>query len=174
MSERRRKRLPREKRGNVHGRSKSEQRAAYRLLHAKRSGHPFTYDPKVHPKAVVDYFQARLDEVRDAERVLTERGDVRYVTRPVRPPTWGGFAAHVGVSRECLRAWRDKHEEFGEACDRALAIQEQVIVELAMIGGVNPHFAVMMMKNVHGWRDRQEVDQRSKVTLKFDSQDEEA
>lgn len=132
------------------------------------------YDDDVHPKGIVEFFTTRYEQVGDAERWITERGDLKYVTRPVRAPTLAGYAASVGVSRECLWAWRQKHPKFAEAVELCKALQEAFLVEQGTMGALNPQVTIMALKNLQEWRDKVDVDANAQVTLHFDSDDEEA
>jgi hypothetical protein len=154
--------------------SPKERYAAEKLLYGRRRDGPRPfYDPDVHPKAIVQYFKERFDQIRDATEYATEHR-LEYVANPARPPTLSGFAASIGVGRETLWSWALKHEEFGEAVDLCKAMQEAMIIELTAIGAYNPSFAALMMKNMHKWADKVEADVKSSVTLNFDEQDADA
>lgn len=139
----------------------------------KRTGRRPKYDPTVHPAGIVDYFRQRYDAIIDPERFESEHR-LEYVQAKVRPPSLAGYAASIGVSRECVWSWRKKHPEFDEAVGQCLAMQESVIIELAATGAYNPSFAALMMKNLHAWHDKIENTHRGEVTLNFDDQDAEA
>lgn len=84
---------------------------------------------------------------------------------PLTPPTFSGYAVHLGVCRDTLMDWRERHPEFNKAYKAAKVIQERHIVENSMEGVAPTAFAIFMMKNNHGWTDKieQKVDQT--VTL---------
>jgi hypothetical protein len=92
----------------------------------------------------------------------------------VRPPTFSGFAAKIGVRPETLWIWAKEHTEFGEAAARAKAMQEDALIALGAAGAFDSRFVALIMKNLHGWQDRVEQTNRGAVTLVFDAQDKEA
>lgn len=131
------------------------------------------YDEKL-PGEMVDWFRERLERVQDAEWSEPEGGGGRYVPRPLRPPTFAGFAAHLGTSRERLAEWEEKHAEFKAAAQACRAVQEAFMVECGAQGGLNPQVANMILKNLVGWKDKADVELGGKLVLKFDAQDSQA
>lgn len=131
------------------------------------------YDPDFHPEDIKLYFKERYDALTDPERFETEHR-LDYVMAKVRPPSLAGYAAQVGVTRECLWSWTKKYEAFEEAVGVCKAMQEAAIIELTACGAYNPSFAALMMKNLHEWQDKVENTHRGGVTLNFDEQDEDA
>ncbi len=132
------------------------------------------YDDDFHPDDIVKYFQDQYDRITNPQENTTERGDLKYVTEPVRAPTLAGYAVKIGVSRECLWAWRQKHPRFAEAAQRAKAIQEAFLVELGTLGALNPQVTIMTLKNLQEWTDKVDVGAQGIITLKFDDQDTDA
>lgn len=120
---------------------------------------------------MVAFFQKPLDALKEAERIKTKHGDVKHVQTPVHPPTFAGYAAQIGVARETLWAWAEKHEDFEDATKRAKAIQEEVFLVMGALGAYNPNVVIFMLKNLHGWTDKSEQVHKGAVNLKFDAQD---
>jgi len=145
---------------------------ADRILYGRgRRGPRPKYDREVHPASIVAYFQGSLDAIQEVERVVTERGDVKHVQTPVKPPTISGWAAEAGVCRETVWAWGEKYEEFEDAIKRAKGIQEQVFLTMGALGAYNPNVVIFMLKNLQGWLDKVEQTHRGAVNLRFDAQD---
>ncbi len=166
-----------QKRHRDEARRKIERRRTLEILGLEPDSalsHSSLYDPSFHPQDIVAYFQETLSEVEKIERVVNRLGDVKYVQAPVSPPTFAGYAAKIGVSTECLWSWGLKYQEFEIARDRARAIQQDVIVRMAALGAWVPSVSIFMLKNLHGWTDRAEVEHKATVSLTFDSQDEDA
>jgi len=109
-------------------------------------GRPSLYDPK-YCQEMIDYFNLPI-----AKRIgqKTEASELPQIT---------GFAQKLGVSRQTLLDWTKAHPEFLDTYNHCLALQEQMIVGNAMLNRYNPYFAQFMLKNCHGWRDKQEVEQ---------------
>lgn len=88
----------------------------------------------------------------------------RYKTeKPLSPPTIGGFAIKIGVSREVLYDWKDLYPEFKKAMEILMTVQEEHIVDINMRGIGNTTFSIFMLKNNHGWTDRTETTIKNKT-----------
>jgi len=83
--------------------------------------------------------------------------------------TFTAFASQIGVCRRALYKWLDKHPEFVHAKNIGSAKSEDYMLELAhsqMIDGkLNNTAWIFMMKNMHGWRDKQEQVIEQTVTV---------
>lgn len=134
---------------------------------------PTRFKPNYHPQAMIDYFQAALDALEEPERFETDK-KLAYVTKPVRPPTFSGFAAKVGIHTGRLNDWFRNHKAMDEARGVCKAIQEAVVVEQALLGAYQTGFAALVMKNLHGWQEKIEASHKGGVVLSFDAQDEDA
>jgi len=130
------------------------------------------YDPEVHPAGLVEYFETAYGRIKEAIRVTTDKGDLKFVSRPLRVPSMAGYGAKVGVSRITLQGWRDRYPEFGEAYERAKTIQEAFVLELSAMGGLNPLISALTLKNYQGWKEKADIEVGGAITLRFDGQDE--
>lgn len=168
---------PRRRKKNVKPiseRSLQEQYKMRRLLHDDPHPPNKVYDPDFHPEAIVEYFRARFDQIEDAVKVTTDKGQVSFVAKPVRPPTMAGFAAEIGVRRETLWAWSKQYEQFDEALGLCKAMQEALLVELGTLGALNPAVTNFTLKNLQEWTDKVEETHKGNVALQFDAQDADA
>lgn len=147
---------------------------AQNLLFGEAQDLQALYDPQSHPRHLVEHFRSVLEELGETERIENERGDVKYVRRPIDPPTLAGFAARNDVSVSTLRDWAQRFPEFAHAMEIAHAIQEQIIVSLGATTGYDSKFAQLMCKNYFGWQDRVENTHRVGVILRFDDEDSRA
>lgn len=163
-----------EKRLSAAGRTRKEKFEAENLLYGGPAPTNKKYDEDYHPEALVEFFRDRYKKVVDAERNLNDRGDLKYVPKPVRIPTFSAFAAEIDVARETIWAWAKKHSEFQDAVDRAKAIQEACLVELGTIGALNAQVTIFSLKNLQGWSEKADIDLHGRVELTFDAQDAEA
>lgn len=132
------------------------------------------YNPYFHPQDILQYFKERLESLPEIERIKTERGDVKYIQKPVRLPTLSGYAVQLGVTRETLWSWSQEHTDFGEAYGQAKACQEELLIQAGAVGGYDKSLAIFILKNLQGWQDRVEQTHRGGVTLQFDAEDENA
>ncbi len=134
-------------------------------------GRPSDYRPDFHCAHIAAYFRPAFDALEEPERVESRRGGVRYVQRPVTFPTLAGYAAKIGVSQEALWEWTRQHEEFDEAVGVGQAIQEHVLVNMALLRGYVPSVAIFLLKSLLGWKDEGEQVPERAVVLRFDAQD---
>ena len=142
-----------------------------RILHDNPTTPRVKYDPDVHPEGIIAFFRGRLDQVEDPERYVTEKGQVGYVVKPVRPPTISAYAAKTGLALSTITDWERKHEDFHYAVDMCRAIQEAVFVEGGTTGALNPSATNFALKNLQRWTDKMEQTYQGTVALQFDAQD---
>lgn len=110
------------------------------------AGRPTDYDPK-YCQMIIEYFEKPL-----AQRVnnKVEANDLPQLT---------AFARSIGVSRGTLFNWKNQFPEFLDAYNTATQLQEEMLVGNSLQNRYNPYFAQFMLKNCHGWKDKQEVEQ---------------
>lgn len=70
------------------------------------------------------------------------------------------FAVMKGFSAQRLSEFSKKNEKFKEAMERAKDIQESKLIKLGMQKGANQAFIIFILKNVSGYRDRTEIEQK--------------
>jgi hypothetical protein len=122
------------------------------------AGRPTNYEPRF-CQEIIDFFNQPLTQKTEDGKVVG-----------CELPQLVNFAQKIGVDYSTLTRWRDKHEEFRNAYIQVLKIQEALLVGNAIQNRYNPYFAQFMLKNCHGWKDRQEVDQTNKnIEIKIDS-----
>lgn len=68
------------------------------------------------------------------------------------------FAHRYGITWQAMCEHADKSPLFSDALKRAKEMQEAKLVHLGLRKTVNTSMAIFALKNVAGWRDRQEVD----------------
>jgi hypothetical protein len=81
-------------------------------------------------------------------------------------PTFGRFAASIGVSSDILRKWAKAKKpdgspvkpEFFRSYARARDLQESLLIEGGISGVYNYRFAAFTAKNILGWRDQPKQD----------------
>jgi len=136
------------------------------------AGHNRIYDPTFHPEDMVSFFRGRYDKILDSIKNVDDKGSLKFVPVPVRPPTFAGYAVKAGVSKDTIFAWSKKHPEFGEAAEHCKAIQEAFFVELGTLGGLNAQMTMFSLKNLQGWAEKTELGLSGHVELNFDDQDQ--
>ena len=69
-------------------------------------------------------------------------------------PTFEAFAIKIGVTVRTLENWRDSYKLFGEAYERAQAIQKNMLIVNGLGGRYNSSFAKFIAVNHHGMSDK--------------------
>lgn len=72
------------------------------------------------------------------------------------PKTKVGLAVHLGISMQTLNEW-EKDKDFGEIVANAKQRCEMDIVNHSLIGTYTPSVSMFLLKNQHGYVDKQEV-----------------
>lgn len=129
---------------------------------------------------LVEYFM-RFLEMRDdpqlddsAERhgMLTIEIGNDGKAQKKSPPSSGypslvKFAIKIGVTPQTLNNWKDKHEEFAEACEFADAIQDEILNERALVGDVDGRVAMKIRELKITARRNAEADAATGFASKF-------
>lgn len=68
-------------------------------------------------------------------------------------PTFEKFSADIGVCREVLKEWREKHEAFFNAYKKCKELQKNILVQNGLQGHYQPAFAIFTAKNMTDMRD---------------------
>ncbi|EAH4810213.1 terminase small subunit [Campylobacter coli] len=72
------------------------------------------------------------------------------------PKTKVGLAVHLGISMQTLNEW-EKDKDFGEIVANAKQRCEMDIVNHSLIGTCTSSVSMFLLKNQHGYVDKQEV-----------------
>ncbi|EAH8133137.1 hypothetical protein MJ480_001568 [Campylobacter coli] len=72
------------------------------------------------------------------------------------PKTKVGLAVYLGISMQTLGEW-EKDKDFGEIVANAKQRCEMDILNHSLIGTYTPSVSMFLLKNQHGYVDKQEV-----------------
>ncbi|EOH0421995.1 terminase small subunit [Campylobacter coli] len=72
------------------------------------------------------------------------------------PKTKVGLAVHLGITMQTLNEW-EKDKDFGEIVANAKQRCEMDILNHSLIGTYTPSVSMFLLKNQHGYVDKQEV-----------------
>lgn len=72
------------------------------------------------------------------------------------PKTKVGLAVHLGITMQTLNEW-EKDKDFGEIVSQAKQKCEMDILNHSLIGTYTPSVSMFLLKNQHGYVDKQEV-----------------
>lgn len=139
-----------------------------------RSGRPTKYRPKF-CKEIIQYFQREHTKFVSIEHYNSKTGGVTTTMEEVAcpPPTLYGFAASIGVNKDTILEWSDKHTQFSGALQMAKGLQADFIVSNAMTNRAPASFAKFMMANNFNWSENQKVEHNGKIAITIDEDDAE-
>ncbi|EOA6646528.1 terminase small subunit [Campylobacter coli] len=72
------------------------------------------------------------------------------------PKTKVGLAVYLGITIQTLNEW-EKDKDFGEIVSQAKQKCEMDILNHSLIGTYTPSVSMFLLKNQHGYVDKQEV-----------------
>lgn len=115
-------------------------------------GRPSGYKPE-YCQRLLDFFS--LEVFFEKEKTIpTKDGPIVITTDEASEiPMFQDFCKEVGVHRDTLHEWRDKHPEFSDAYKKAKDLQEMIIAKNAIKGRYDKTFSIFMLKCNHGWND---------------------
>ena len=106
-------------------------------------GRPTKYGPKM------------LEMAQDHLQWCKENGD--------RLPTECSLALRLGVCIRTVRNWKNEHPEFAFACERVHLHQHGCLVQKGLAGQYNPAPVKMMLMSHHGYRERSDSQEMTRV-----------
>lgn len=132
------------------------------LKKKNKGGRPTKYKEEYCQK-IIKFFSRDHTKVL-IDTVTYKNGTIKEVEREVANtlPTFERFAFEIGVNRDTLREWRDRHKMFSASYKRAKGLQKDMIIDLGLRGLYNATFSIFTAKNVTDMRDKGEIDVTSK------------
>lgn len=140
-----------------------------------KGGRPTKYNDEIIQK-LNDFFQLPSPDEDDGN-CYKEVRDVNEKVQliPKRLPTLERFAVENGLSSSTLRDWASatnddgklKYPAFSATYSRAREVQSIYIQESMFVGAAPTNAATFMLKNNHGWKDKQEqvVEHKNAIDL---------
>lgn len=123
----------------------------------KKMGRPTKYRPQ-YAEQILEFFSLDEPSYREVE---TSWG-IQFVAR--RVPTLQRFALMIGVNTSTLWTWANAkkantdeflYPDFSNAYTRAKNCQAAIIIEAGIVGALNTSFAIIMLRNIHQWRNKE-------------------
>lgn len=112
------------------------------------------------------YYPEICDEiVKFFDRPLYE--EVNGKVMPNRLPTFERFAMDKDLHTDTLVEWEKIYPEFSVAYKKAKQIQVEHITQHAMLGGYQQPFSIFFLKNCHQWKDKQEIDSNTNISVNY-------
>lgn len=149
--------------------AKSKARAARKPVSAPKPergpGQPSKYDPRYCAELIA--FMAEggtpIYQTVVVKGARGEEGKAIRVERGKLPAYFERFAHKIGVTHATLLNWYKDHEEFFEAYKKAKEIQLTDMVNNTLSGVYESAPAIFALKNMHGWRDKTEVEHSGRI-----------
>jgi len=127
----------------------------------KKVGRPDSYHSQ-YAEMIVKFFNEPAYFAKDIT-ITYKDGSTKEVTElEANPPLFlSDFAEKIGLSllsyRKTLNQWAEKYEEFGNALKVAKELEEKRIRINGSMSLYSAAFSIFTMKNIAGWRDKQEI-----------------
>lgn len=137
----------------------------------KKLGRPTTYKKKYCWEMIAHFDVEATEEI--VKEVITKTGvDSMTVEVATRLPTYASYARSIGCHRQKLYEWAAKFPEFKDAMAQCKTIQLDLMIENGLAGRYQSSFAILAMKNMQQWTDRQEIDTNQSINITIDKDDE--
>jgi hypothetical protein len=78
--------------------------------------------------------------------------------------TIAGLCVYLGVAKDTIYQWAERHPDFSDAIKRGEKHQERQLINLLTDRDRFTAGTIFVAKNVLGWRDKQEVKQDAQIT----------
>ena len=128
-------------------------------------GRPSKYTP-AHAKDLLEFFNRPLTKIIEVDKVTKEGVHYTVDEEIANDIPWlidWTIKHNLGVNTP--ETWANKYPEFSCSYNRIKKLQARFLSTNAMRGRLNAYMTVMTLKNVAGWRDKQEdLDAKEKHT----------
>jgi len=120
-------------------------------------GRPTKYKSK-YCKELIEFFS--IEPYREVETITTGKNDyckTEIKRLPNILPFFSAFARKIGVHRDTLDAWKNKHKEFSDSYKEAKDLQKEFLIQNGLGGLYNATSFIFTAKNITNMRDRKEL-----------------
>ena len=141
-------------------------------------GRPTTYSP-LYCQRIIDFFSPPHYLIKDMTITKPDGTQIDKTEKEALPPVFlSDFARSIGISltsySQTFKNWSVKHKKFLEALKVAKELEVERIRVNASLGLYHASFSIFTLKNIAGWRDRQEetikVEQHTHFTVEKQEQ----
>ena len=130
-------------------------------MRKKKMGRPTTYNP-LYADMIVKFFGPPHYTIKDMTITKADGTQIDKTEREAQPPIFlSDFATSIGVGRgyaQIFSQWKKKHPDFNEALKEAKTLEIERIRVNASLGLYHGAFSIFTLKNIAGWRDKQDVE----------------
>lgn len=122
----------------------------------RKVGRPSKYNP-IYCQKIIDYFDIESSFYRDITITHKDGSTIDKSEEEAAPlPTFMKFARSIGTYHDTLSDWCKNYPDFRIAYNRCKELQFEFIVDNGLRGNYQGYFAGLYMKNMFGWRDKEE------------------
>ncbi len=127
-------------------------------------GRPTLYRPSMCEDIIAFFNRPRY--ISKMRKVIDSEGNVTQTEyeEPNETPFLIHWCHKNNISHDAVIDWAKKYPEFSVAYNKAKSFQEAFLTELGIKGDHNGFMTFQTLKNVSGWRDKQEVEQKVEGT----------
>jgi len=149
---------------------------------ADKKKHPGGRPTKYRPELCADlikFFDRPLYIKKKTKRFINGEEIITEEEAPNKTPFLIDWVMKHKLCVDTPANWAKQYPEFFRAYNSAKQIQERFLVELGIKGDHNGFMTFQTLKNVAGWRDKTEIEQKTEVksiheiTVKFESMNQE-
>ena len=129
----------------------------------------YFYHP-LYATKLIEFFSPPHYTIKDITITKADGTQIDKSEMEALPPIFlSDFAKSIGIKRgysQLFSRWKDKFPKFAEALKEAKELEVERIRVNGSLGLYNAAFSIFTLKNIAGWRDRQELEHTGKVDLK--------
>ncbi len=81
------------------------------------------------------------------------------------------FAVEKDIWKQRFYEWAKENEVFADYLKKAEEIQETRLLRKGVKGGNATAFTIFLLKNLHGYRDKQDIDMKQERIIKVEGED---
>lgn len=135
----------------------------------KKKGRPTTYRAE-YADMIIDFFSPPHYTIKDMTITKSDGTQIDKTEREALPPIFlSDFARSIGMKigyRRLFSGWAKKNPDFADALKEAKVLEEERIRVNASLGLYHGAFSIFTLKNIAGWRDKQDVEHSMDDDLK--------
>lgn len=95
------------------------------------------------------YNKERIQQVSDYQKMSLEISEL---------PTIEGLAGYLNITTDTIWRWTKSHKKFSDAIKVLKEKQAHLMQSKAISGEYNATMSIFLLKNNHGFKDRQDLD----------------
>lgn len=135
----------------------------------KKAGRPTTYRTE-YADMIIDFFSPPHFLIKDMTITKPDGTQIDKTEMEALPPIFlSDFARSINVKkgyRQIFSQWAKKNPDFNDALKEAKTLEIERIRVNASLGLYHGAFSIFTLKNIAGWRDKQDIEHSMDDDLK--------